>query len=61
MYGLFFPVTQKAHLFVVDTVRSNQMPNLNNMYKAEHSALGEEQDEDDVEPPGTLCFIIYET
>lgn len=38
LYGLFFPASKKAHVFAVDTVRSNQMPNLQAMYNAEHNA-----------------------
>ena len=38
MYGLFFPTSKKAAVYVVDTVRTNQMPNMTNLYNAEHSA-----------------------
>ena len=37
MFGVFFSPTKKAHIFVVDTVRSNQMPNMQNLYNAERS------------------------
>ena len=37
MYGLFSPVTKKASLFVVDTVRTNQMPNMTALYNAEYN------------------------
>jgi len=33
MIGIFFPMNNKASVFAVDTVRTNQMPNLSNMYK----------------------------
>jgi len=38
MYGLFFPTSKKAAVYIVDTVRTNQMPNMTNLYNAEHSA-----------------------
>jgi len=39
LFGLFVPSSKKAHVFVVDTVRSNQMPNLNNMYNSERTTF----------------------
>jgi len=38
MYGLFFPTSKKAAVYVIDTVRTNQMPNMTNLYNAEHVA-----------------------
>jgi len=38
MYGLFFPASKKAAVYVVDTVRTNQMPNMTNVYNAEYAA-----------------------
>ena len=38
MFGLFFSSSKKATVFAVDTVRTNQMPNLNAMYTAERTA-----------------------
>jgi len=37
LYGLFFPMAKKGTVFVVDTVRSDQMPNLNAMFNAERN------------------------
>ena len=37
MFGLFFPGAKKASVFVVDTVRTNQMPNMMALYNAEHN------------------------
>lgn len=37
MYGLFFAATGKAHIFAVDRVRTNQMPNLGNLYQTERT------------------------
>ncbi|CAB4064926.1 POLE [Lepeophtheirus salmonis] len=39
IYGVFIPVSKKAHVFVSDTVRSNQLPNLNLLYNAERTAV----------------------
>ncbi len=33
MLGLFVMATKKAHLFVIDRVRTNQMPNMTNLYQ----------------------------
>ena len=38
MYGLFLMGTGRAHVFGIDTVRTNQMPNLSNLYQAERTA-----------------------
>nr|XP_023689121.1 DNA polymerase epsilon catalytic subunit A [Paramormyrops kingsleyae]XP_023689122.1 DNA polymerase epsilon catalytic subunit A [Paramormyrops kingsleyae]XP_023689123.1 DNA polymerase epsilon catalytic subunit A [Paramormyrops kingsleyae] len=39
LFGLFIPSQRKASIFVLDTVRSNQMPNLSALYGAERTAL----------------------
>lgn len=38
MFGFFFPPSKRAVVFVLDTVRSNQMPNLGNLFNAERNA-----------------------
>lgn len=35
MLVLFSPPAKKANFFVIDTVRTNQMPNLENLYREE--------------------------
>ncbi|XP_066509888.1 DNA polymerase epsilon catalytic subunit A-like [Hoplias malabaricus] len=50
LFGLFIPSQRKAHIFVLDTVRSNQMPNLSTMYGAERTALLEKTSEDLLPP-----------
>ncbi|AWP07054.1 putative DNA polymerase epsilon catalytic subunit A [Scophthalmus maximus] len=50
LFGLFIPSQRKASIFVLDTVRSNQMPNLNNLYTAERTALLEKTTEDLLPP-----------
>ena len=37
MYGVFLPASKKAHIFVVDTVRSNQMPNMKKLFNSERT------------------------
>lgn len=37
LYGLFLPMSKKGTIFVVDTVRSDQMPNLTAMFNAERN------------------------
>ncbi|XP_006147397.3 DNA polymerase epsilon catalytic subunit A [Tupaia chinensis] len=39
LFGVFIPAQRRASVFVLDTVRSNQMPNLSALYSAEHSLL----------------------
>jgi len=33
MFGIFIMASKKAHLFVVDRVRTNQMPTMSNLYR----------------------------
>ena len=39
MFGVFLPMHKKASVFVVDTVRTNQMPNMQALYNAEHNTV----------------------
>ncbi|XP_027422941.1 DNA polymerase epsilon catalytic subunit A isoform X2 [Bos indicus x Bos taurus] len=39
LFGIFVPSQRKAAVFVLDTVRSNQMPSLSALYSTEHSLL----------------------
>lgn len=57
LFGLFIPSQRKAAVFVVDTVRSNQMPNLNNMYSTEHTAMLEKVDQE-LLPPEKHTFEV---
>ncbi|XP_029019497.1 DNA polymerase epsilon catalytic subunit A [Betta splendens] len=50
LFGLFIPSQRKASVFVLDTVRSNQMPNLSNLYTGERAALLEKTTEDLLPP-----------
>lgn len=37
LFGLFVPTSKKGLVYVLDTVKSNQMPNLNTMYNNERN------------------------
>lgn len=55
MWGLFLSPIKKAIIIVLDTVRSNQMPNMRNFYPAERNAL----EANDQLPPEDIQFEIY--
>lgn len=57
LFGLFIPSQRKASVFVLDTVRSNQMPNLNSLYGAERTALLEKTTEE-LLPPEKHLFEV---
>uniref|UniRef100_A0A8B9R8J5 DNA polymerase epsilon catalytic subunit n=1 Tax=Astyanax mexicanus TaxID=7994 RepID=A0A8B9R8J5_ASTMX len=57
LFGLFIPSQRKANVFVLDTVRSNQMPNLSTLYGAERTALLEKTSED-LLPPEKHLFEV---
>ena len=61
LFGIFIPTGKRAHVFIVDTVRSNQMPNLNNLYNNERSAYIQKKgtdDEDAKTPESDYSFEI---
>uniref|UniRef100_A0A6Q2YZ91 DNA polymerase epsilon catalytic subunit n=1 Tax=Esox lucius TaxID=8010 RepID=A0A6Q2YZ91_ESOLU len=57
LFGLFIPSQRKASIFVLDTVRSNQMPNLSTLYGAERTALLEKTSEE-LLPPEKHTFEV---
>ncbi|XP_028851833.1 DNA polymerase epsilon catalytic subunit A isoform X2 [Denticeps clupeoides] len=57
LFGLFIPSQRKASVFILDTVRSNQMPNLSNLYEAERTALLEKTSEE-LLPPEKHAFEV---
>ncbi|XP_020776588.1 DNA polymerase epsilon catalytic subunit A [Boleophthalmus pectinirostris] len=57
LFGLFIPSQRKASVFILDTVRSNQMPSLNNLYSAERTALLEKTTEE-LLPPEKHIFEV---
>ena len=58
LLGLFVPTAKKASVFVVDTVRSNQMPNLNAMYGSERSAYINKGGTEGKVPEGDYAFEV---
>ncbi|KAK2153411.1 hypothetical protein LSH36_298g04118 [Paralvinella palmiformis] len=58
MFGLFFPGSKRASIFVVDTVRTNQMPNMTTLYNTEHSTKLSKGIDGDVLPASGHNFEI---
>ncbi|XP_059098833.1 DNA polymerase epsilon catalytic subunit A-like [Tigriopus californicus] len=59
IFGLFFPMSQKASVFVLDTVRSNQMPNLVTLYNNERAQLVKSNAvEKDLLPESDFAFEV---
>ncbi|CAH2294918.1 DNA polymerase epsilon catalytic subunit A [Pelobates cultripes] len=61
LFGLFIPSQRKSAVFVVDTVRSNQMPNLSSMYTAERTAMLERVDSELLPPEKHVFEVRAET
>ncbi|XP_043835295.1 DNA polymerase epsilon catalytic subunit A [Dromiciops gliroides] len=61
LFGLFIPSQRKASVFVLDTVRSNQMPNLNSMYSSEHHLLLEKVGAELLPPDKHIFEVRAET
>ncbi|EPY88299.1 polymerase (DNA directed), epsilon [Camelus ferus] len=61
LFGVFVPSQRKASVFVLDTVRSNQMPNLSTLYSAEHSLLLEKVGPELLPPPKHTFEVRAET
>ncbi|XP_066545416.1 DNA polymerase epsilon catalytic subunit A [Amia ocellicauda] len=57
LFGLFIPSQRKASVFILDTVRSNQMPSLTALYTAERTALLEKTGEE-LLPPEKHAFEV---
>ena len=56
-FSLIAMATKKAHLFVVDTVRTNQMPNVTSLYQSERTARLAQFDNYPV-PPEEFSFDV---
>ncbi|XP_048641832.1 DNA polymerase epsilon catalytic subunit A isoform X2 [Marmota marmota marmota] len=61
LFGLFVPSQRRASVFVLDTVRSNQMPSLSTLYSAEHSLLLEKVGPELLPPPRHTFEVRAET
>ncbi|XP_018571015.1 DNA polymerase epsilon catalytic subunit A [Anoplophora glabripennis] len=58
MFALFLNPLKKAHIIVVDTVRTNLMPNMVGLYQAERMAKKEKNPDDDLLPPEEISFEV---
>lgn len=61
MWGLFAPAIKKAIIVVLDTVRTNQMPNMRNFYTTERNAFIEKNGEtkDPLPDADDISFEIF--
>lgn len=60
MWGLFLTPIQKAIIIVHDTVRTNQVPTMRNLYQTERQALvGEDGCDDEKLPPSEMHFDVH--
>ncbi|KAF7989243.1 hypothetical protein HCN44_007840 [Aphidius gifuensis] len=48
MFGLFLGPSKRAHIYVVDSVRTNQMPNMSTLYNTEKSLIRNENPDIDI-------------
>ncbi|XP_014670833.1 PREDICTED: DNA polymerase epsilon catalytic subunit A-like [Priapulus caudatus] len=58
LLGLFFPMWKKAYAFVVDTVRTNQMPNLTTLYSSERNTKLAKGTAEELLPPGDHTYEV---
>ncbi|XP_065643489.1 DNA polymerase epsilon catalytic subunit A isoform X2 [Hydra vulgaris] len=60
VFVIFLSPLQKVYVFILNTVRSNQMPNLSNMYTTERTnRILERKEQDEVyNPPETVSFTF---
>nr|XP_022913041.1 DNA polymerase epsilon catalytic subunit A [Onthophagus taurus] len=56
--ALFLSPLKKAFIFVVDTVKTNLLPNLSSLYQTERSSKLERNVEEDLLPPTNINFEI---
>lgn len=59
IWGLFLSPIHKAIIIVHDTVRTNQVPSMRNLYQTERQALVSEAEEDDKLPPSEMSFDVH--
>uniref|UniRef100_A0A8W7Q1J1 DNA polymerase epsilon catalytic subunit n=1 Tax=Anopheles coluzzii TaxID=1518534 RepID=A0A8W7Q1J1_ANOCL len=61
MWGLFSAASKKALVIVLDTVRTNQLPTVKNLYTSERIALLTASDEhgEDMLPPSDMTFEVF--
>uniref|UniRef100_A0A182VPQ9 DNA polymerase epsilon catalytic subunit n=1 Tax=Anopheles minimus TaxID=112268 RepID=A0A182VPQ9_9DIPT len=62
MWGLFSPANKKALIIVLDTVRTNQLSTVKNLYTSERIALltaGGAKSREEMLPPSDMTFEVY--
>jgi len=58
LWGLFLSASKRAHIFVLDSVASNQLPNMNTLYTQERKIILEKNGEDKINQlPKTIQFM----
>ncbi|XP_028047433.2 DNA polymerase epsilon catalytic subunit 1 [Monomorium pharaonis] len=59
LWGLFLNASKRAYVFVLDSVASNQLPNMNTLYMTERKATVEKNGEDQINKlPKTMQFVV---
>jgi len=59
LWGLFLSASKRAHIFILDSVASNQLPNMSTLYTHERKAALEQNGEDKVNRlPKTMQFVV---
>lgn len=59
LWSLFLSASKRAHVLILDSVASNQMPNLNTLYTQERKAVSATRGEDKISRmPKTMQFVV---
>ncbi|EFN88114.1 DNA polymerase epsilon catalytic subunit A isoform X1 [Harpegnathos saltator] len=59
LWSLFLSASKRAYVVVLDSVASNQMPNLNTLYTQERNAMLAQEDESKISKlPKTMQFVV---
>lgn len=59
LWSLFLSASKRAHIFVLNSVASNQMPNLNTLYTQERRAMSAKSGDDKISRlPNTMQFVV---
>lgn len=59
MFGFFFPPSKKAVIYILDTVRNNQMPNLTNVFNSERNAKINSGTDPSLLPDSDYSFEVH--
>ena len=59
IWGLFLSPSKRSHVFVLDSVKTNQMPNMSSLYVTERNIANEKHSEDSLKNiPETMHFEV---